>query len=1184
MSSRLVRWMTLVVLAGACGVRAQEASPEAAEPMAALQGGTQAVAREGWEIDWDAPVTLGIFSGDEGVSGQGDLLLPLYRYESGLLFFNPRVSASDSHQEETNLGIGLRHLVDARCPFILGANLYYDGRWSRYNNRFDQLGVGLELLGSRVDLRANYYLPEQDRYRIDTVRAESVTQTERISQVADNWFEPYAQGNQILQDYGDRLTTRRTLVTETSWQIYDRYEAALEGFDAEAGWRLPLLEDWAATRLFVGFQYFDNPFGKDFKGAKGRMEVRLFNDLLTLDAHLYEDEDLNLTDYLVGARLRLPLGLPGGKPALRQGNGGDLAARLTEMVMRDPKVQTRESKFVADPALQGVDTISQTTVTQQADKEGTAVVMTDVVFVDGKNGDDANSGTEEAPKATIQGGINSAYGQQHVYVYEGTYITPVNVTEGVSLMGSGCPIPASGGKAFGNGVHPVINGGVIMQDNTLVQGFDISNVRFDANGHRSYGYGVSSSAENITLRCNDIHDNLHGFYLDRIGDVNVLMENNTFHDNTFIGAYIDAEGASGSYFVVSRDNVFLRNNINGMLLRANNYDVAMAIIDGDTAGDHRNEGLRIELNSEFVSLLSITDTRADDNIDSGIRAEVKSDGIAAALVGTPAALLGLVGEVTGLPPELEALLASSGPVSANNNGGHGIELNVQGGMIGAAALFDVRAAGNAGDGAHIEVAGDLAGIGLVASSQNTMELLQLGATALGLLAPGLELPSIPASPLGPCVFNGNGGDGLEMDVGGGALALGAFLGVSTQGNTDDGTDLYVVSDSIAAGLLARVEALGNSDDGIDMLVGGGDLGLGVLLDGRANNNADDGVDLEVHSQRAAIALMASTDPLRSLADILNAEADLAPPLVVHGDRWGAFEASGNGDYGVYADVWGGNLATGVFLDIRANNNRSTGFSADIWSEYGTALGLAGSSDTLFEIVPPILGDILAGDPEAIPVPAYTPMGPMTAYGNGNSGFELMVDGEDAIGMAGGVLASSTDFGAGLYLGVTATDGDAFAALYDITANNNAGQGVDIEVESALDQATLSLINVTAEGNAEEGIRIETSADDDAYVLLTGVEANGNGTQGIRLTASSGDDIGMAFSAITFTGNAQQGVLLDLNAGNLTLGWAGETAIDEFRAQFGSYDILGASDSLYYLMPSGPAVFSGNGGPDVEFIP
>jgi hypothetical protein len=1088
--------MAVVYLAGAFGVIAQEAPAEAAEPMAALQGSEPVPARERWEIDWDAPVTLGIFSGDEGVFGQADLLLPFYRYDKGLLFFSPRVSVSDSNQEETNLGVGLRHLVDARFPFILGANLYYDGRWSSNNNRFDQLGLGLELLSSRIDLRANYYLPEQDKYRIDSVRGESVMQYERISQSiqADAWFEPYALNNQIVQDYGNRITTRRTLVTETSWQIFDRYEAALEGFDAEAGWRLPWVEEWADTRLFIGYQYFENPFGRDLKGAKGRLEVRLFNDLLTLDAHLYEDEDLNLTDYLVGARLRLPLGLP-GKPAWRQGNGGDLSARLTEMVMRDPKIQTRESKFIANPEQKGVITESQTRVSREVNREGTAVIVDDVVFVDGSRGNDANNGTTENPLATIQAGVDSAYGQRNVYVYAGTYNTVVNVTEGVSLMGSGCLIPANGGHSFGSGVHPVINGGgavsvVTMQDNTLIQGFEIVNA--------GAGNGVFSEAGNLVIRCNYIHDTLVGVRVDRVGDLNLLLENNRFMNNGMAGAWISGTGASGTYFVNARGNTFTANGARGLHLTADNYDAALAIVHGSGAFENET-GIDVEMNSNSVSLLSITDTRADNNTGTGIRADVNADDIADALIGTPAALLGLAGNVVGLPPEFEALLASSGPVTANNNDGRGLDINVQGGIIGAAALFNISASDNGAKGANVEVEGG----------------------------------------------------------------------------------------SAAIGLLARTEALDNGGDGISMSVDGTSLGLGVLLDVRASNNAGNGIDLGVYSEGTAIGLIASTDPLRTLADIINEEAALNPPLVIPGEPWGPIEASGNGGYGVYAEIEGANLAAGVFLDIRADNNQNTGFSADIWSANGTAIGLAGSSDALFEVVPPILGDILYGDPDAIPVPNYTPMGPMTASGNGNGGFGLWVDGENAFGLVGGIEASGNDlgtdygldnYGYGLHLDVMANY-DAFAALYDVTANNNAEQGIDVYISSsqADGSATLSLIGVQTENNAEEGIRIGASAWDDVYVLATGIESHDNGDQGIRIDAESvHNEIGMAFSAINTTGNAKQGLLVNAVADEDVFVWIGDTGIDDFRTVFGSYDLLGASEALYYLMPGGPSSFSGNG--------
>jgi len=1384
--------------------------------VALIASGTQAL---------EAPVTLGVFTGEEGVFGQGDLVLPIHRYDQGLLFFNPRVSASDSDQQETNIGLGLRQQLDWPGSYILGANVFYDGRWSANNNRFDQIGLGLELLSDRIDARANYYLPNKDMYLIDTVRMESVEQSEFVRRHVDNWFEPYATGNQVNQDYGWRLTTQRTVFTETSWQIYDRYESALEGFDTEIGWRLPMLEDWGETRIFAGYQYFDNPFGPEFKGGKARMEVRMFDGLLTLDAHVYEDDDLNMTDYLVGMRVRLPLE-PSGLALWRnlrhhRVRQGGLAERLTEMVMRDPKVQSRESGYIADPDLRGIVVETKTKVTRNTRTDGTVVVMEDVVFVS-PDGNDGATGTAEDPKRSIQNGVNAAYGQQHVYVFGGNYNESVVVNPGVLLMGSGCMIPANGGHFFGGGVPSVIvapgsaPAAVTMQDNSFVGGFDISNPG---------GRGIYSSAGALVIRCNYIHNTLVGVEVERSGDVDLLLANNTLANNTQDGARISGTGASGTYLVNASGNTFANNGENGISLSAGNYDTAVATLDDNTATGNET-GLRVSLDADELAMLSIGNTRANNNRGTGIQASVSADQMAAALVGTPLIGVDSLGleEAKVEGSDHPSLVISSAPVQASGNGGNGIDLDVQSDLVGAALLLDVEASnngghgahvavdgslaiglagasgnvmevaqlavdlielldtdmalpelptlsagpsvfsgnvgdgllldvnsdvlsigvvlgaeadnngnnglamnvatedgmaaiglmarfdaagnaghgaamqvdgdflaagvlldgrvsgngddgvdldvcssgislgliastdplravadmvntefdldppveiqgepwgafeatGNAGDGIHADIVGDiaaigifldiqannnggdgadltldggLASIGLVASTENIMEVAQLGLNAIGLLDEDLNLPALPALTSGPVEFNSNGGEGLVLEVDSGLLAVGAVLGAEANNNGNNGLEMTVdAAEGLAAiGLMARFSATNNADDGVDMLVEGGSIAAGVLLDGQANNNGDDGVDMGVYSDGIALGLIASTDPLRSVAGLLSDALDLDRSFEIPGEPWGAFEASGNAGDGIYADIHGDETAIGIYLDIHANNNGLSGLFSHIYSENGSAIGVAGSSDTLFDVLPVLL----SGDPDAAPLD-YTPMGPMIASGNGSGGIALFVEGQNAIGLIGGTVTDDNQVGefsgAGTLLSVSAEYDVAVGIVYDAVARNNAEDGVSVIVEQHGEgDAVAALVNVQANENGQDGILAQVQSEDAAFVLMAGIDAHDNEGHGIGAEAIAAGDVGMAFTAVDSSGNGMAGLMALAVSGvdsNMVVGvgaraggllaevntnqaniYVGETALDDLRDEFGNS--LPFGDSLYALMPTGTCTFSEN---------
>src|SRR5205814_366614 len=123
---------------------------------------------------------------------------------------------------------------------IVGANVFWDAIHSAENNDFDQLGLGVEVLTKWVDFRFNYYLPDDAQYEIGR---SSSRETSRSFGAA-----------------GFRETSERS--------YYKRYEAGLEGFNAEVGFQIPGLDRYADVRLFAGYYHYDNPFGHDFDGFK----------------------------------------------------------------------------------------------------------------------------------------------------------------------------------------------------------------------------------------------------------------------------------------------------------------------------------------------------------------------------------------------------------------------------------------------------------------------------------------------------------------------------------------------------------------------------------------------------------------------------------------------------------------------------------------------------------------------------------------------------------------------------------------------------------------------------------------------------------------------------------------------------------------------------------------------------
>ena len=146
---------------------------------------------------------------------------------------------------------------------IVGANVFWDRIHSEHDNDLKQLGLGLELLTHWVDARFNYYIPEHDQFSI-AGRTKSSTRSRRTA-------------GGIL-----RTTTVNSL---------NQIETGLEGFNAEIGFLIPGSEQFAETRIYAGYYRYENDFGPNFDGFKGRVETRLLQGV-TAGVEYWDDEEL----------------------------------------------------------------------------------------------------------------------------------------------------------------------------------------------------------------------------------------------------------------------------------------------------------------------------------------------------------------------------------------------------------------------------------------------------------------------------------------------------------------------------------------------------------------------------------------------------------------------------------------------------------------------------------------------------------------------------------------------------------------------------------------------------------------------------------------------------------------------------------------------------------------------------
>ncbi|MBA3997672.1 MAG: hypothetical protein C0466_10945 [Candidatus Accumulibacter sp.] len=240
--------------------------------------------------------------------GEADLFLPLAQDARTLYFANVRTRFDNESGREGNFGLGARRMLEN--GWNLGTYGYFDRRRSPDTGfHYNQTTLGIEALGPDFDLRANAYVP------VGT-RTHDLGSTSTVA-----------------------LSGSTVQVTTTT-----REERSLQGFDAEAGWRLPIFDSEARRqlRVYAGGYHFSTA-GITVEGPRARAELA-FEDLgwfgrgtaFFVGAEAQHDETRGSQRYL-SVRLRVPL----GKVDTPRGPLSAQAQRMTAPVVRDVDVVTQ---------------------------------------------------------------------------------------------------------------------------------------------------------------------------------------------------------------------------------------------------------------------------------------------------------------------------------------------------------------------------------------------------------------------------------------------------------------------------------------------------------------------------------------------------------------------------------------------------------------------------------------------------------------------------------------------------------------------------------------------------------------------------------------------------------------------------------------------------------------------------
>ena len=897
-------------------------------------------------------ITGGFRAGDGQTEGFGDILAPVYSLDSGLFFVNPRASYNDDDEEEYNIGLGYRHLLSKK--YIVGANVYYDYRDISGGKTFNQMGLGAEFLSDWFDARINYYRPEDKTYT-DEHEEVSVTSSSGSTTL---WQDPYAEGNGIYQD---GLQVNQSFETSTR-QFYEQKTKAMEGFDVEAGVRIPIpkIEEYIDFRVFGGYYYYNAELGQDdVEGFKGRAELRCL-PALVLDAEVYENKDLTGSDYYVGARAQIPfdmVNLVNGKNPFEgtfdrfkpRSKRPHIASRMTEMVMRDLHVNMTQTKMEEMVGKRE----SSTVVTGTSYQNVTYTVADDVTFVDVLYSG-IEEGTKEHPYNTITEGIDNNIANK-VFVETGLYQENITVPGGMWLWSKGAKLPnTKGNKQWDLDVYPVING--------IANG---PTIRLGGNGITIAGFGVAHS------------DTGSGVFVDPV----------TGEDITKIGIYgynvsdISLNSLS-TIFVLESGVVISADSLENMRMSLTDVSSRSTLITGegigtgtfsvDVKGGEIDYGKYdgITINAEYFDVvdIEISDLKIEDNDGAGliisavdINKEIDIDVSNCAIMGNNDFGLGIgIDNTASLADSFISIKncfitgnASDGAfimgllngsdldcslqnIVSTDNDGVGLDVSILAFNGITSADVNLNASGiqtlrNNDSGFVVDV---LSGSGNV--NANLDDITAKDNAGLGLelqiMAGGISAPAEVDFTLNNAVFSGNGADGL----GGVIMNYEGDTSINLQNvESRDNTDLGISIAAMCEGAGATIQAdfqncsmRDNGDSGMESLllsmngnvevfanamVASGNSGLGMAFSGVASgayavvegsyllaeNNGAAGVEVSLYNLGGVTAQdLSYIRTVGNTDDGLQCDIINSPTVYVQGEHIQAI----NNDIGVIISV------------------------------------------------------------------------------------------------------------------------------------------------------------------------------------------------------------------------------------------------------------------------------------------
>ena len=116
---------------------------------------------------WGPHIEVYFKAGNKRTLGELDVFAPIWQNNRAMVFANLRGNGDLSANIEGNFGVGYRRIMNGE--WIFGSYAYFDIRRTKHGNTFVQGTIGIEVLTTDWDFRANGYIPELGSKRVNSL-------------------------------------------------------------------------------------------------------------------------------------------------------------------------------------------------------------------------------------------------------------------------------------------------------------------------------------------------------------------------------------------------------------------------------------------------------------------------------------------------------------------------------------------------------------------------------------------------------------------------------------------------------------------------------------------------------------------------------------------------------------------------------------------------------------------------------------------------------------------------------------------------------------------------------------------------------------------------------------------------------------------------------------------------------